>query len=200
MENWQEITFVGSALGFVIWYVKHKIITSTKLQIERFIEFEKNKNQELLESFKSQLGLQTELRKAKLLSIYERKVHALLDSFACLSDCESPMGKISEDALTNKGENFSDLYAQFLSRKDILLNTFWRNSALFSDSIIEKFQQFNRKVLIPYSSAYKSMLETFNSGGKITDGHISRLMDLEIEYGKFSKALKHEIKDRLSEI
>ncbi|MDR7088222.1 hypothetical protein [Cellvibrio fibrivorans] len=200
MENWQEITFVGSVLGFVVWYVKHKIITSTKLQIERFIEFEKNKNQELLESFKSHLGLQTELRKAKHLSIYERKVHALLDSFACISDCESPMGKISEDALTNRGENFVDLHAQFLGRKDILLNTFRRNSALFSDSIIEKFQQFKREVLMPYSSTYKSMLETLSSGGKITDGQISRLMDLEIEYGKFSKALKHEIKDTLSEI
>lgn len=199
MINWESLGFFGVLTSCVVWYVKHKIETSSKIQLEAISESYKNKNRELLEAFKADLGLQYEIKKTKHLSIYERKVHALLDSFACLSDCESPMGKIAEDCSTNKGENFSKLYEDYLYRKDILLNTFWRNSALFSDLLIEKFQQFKRGILMPYTSAYKAIAEDIKHGGSVTDSHINRLIDLEIEYGRFAKYLKAEIRHTLNE-
>ena len=109
MENLEEISILGTMIAAGVWYLKHKVVTSSKIQLEMLKEFERNKNQELLESFKSDLAIKSEIFKTKHLSIYERKLHALLDSFACVSDCESPMGKISEDWSTNNGAQFPKL-------------------------------------------------------------------------------------------
>lgn len=199
MENLEEISILGTMIAAGVWYLKHKVVTSSKIQLEMLKEFERNKNQELLESFKSDLAIKSEIFKTKHLSIYERKLHALLDSFACVSDCESPMGKISEDWSTNNGAQFPKLYEEFLERKDKLLNTFWRNSALFSDSLIGEFQKFKIGTLIPYSNTYKNISESLKVNGDVSDSYIEHLIDLEIEYGKFSNSLKNEIRKVLNE-
>ena len=77
-----DIGFISLIAGGLGWYLKHRIKESSAQQLERFKEEIKISNTHNLERLKSDLGWNQEVSKIRFSSIYERKINALLDSYA----------------------------------------------------------------------------------------------------------------------
>ncbi|AOT08760.1 hypothetical protein [Pseudoalteromonas luteoviolacea] len=194
MLNWESIGIFSGIVAAATWYIKHLISTSSKAQLIQFQEHEKSQNAKILEVLKSDLGLQSELKKIRYSSIYERKVNALLDVYACLQEYEASIGKISEDVIDHSANHFLQLYPVYLAKKDELSTKFWNNAALFDDDVVSQYQEYRRNVIMDYDSVYKAMSKNLTK----IDSYFSRLPELEFETGKFSSNIKYKVKTVLN--
>lgn len=192
--DWTTIITNAGLLGAATWYIKHLVQSNASRQLTQFQESERAANAQVLERLKSEVSLATELKKLRFSSIYERRVNALLDVFSKIQKYEMAIGEISRDVIFNGGSRFDELLSAYEKQRLQLTTTFWCNSALFSDDLIESFREY-LKMIERYDSAYRRIVK---EGTKARS--FSELPELEYEQSGFSDQLKAEVKQELKSV
>ena len=116
-----------------------------------------------------------------------------MDVYSCVQKYEISISWISKNIADNGESEFDPLYTKYIEDRNQLIENFWCKSALFSDEIINLFNDY-RKNMNSYDIAYekisKSGLSEFND--------LKQLPALEYEQRRFSEVLKKNIKYELN--